>query len=482
MNDQAQQEEQYGVGRKQEVLDYFRSKGQLEKARELLKLFSAAKKSASLYPPNHEICINSFTDFMRAFKEYLAWREDFSLRIVGEEFFFEEKLMPRESVLYYQLIRELISRGIGGITILGSLTPGEFVDFLYLLNRGSEELAKKGGLRQLMEEKEITSIVLDEPGTWEEKTREIKERHSAREEYFDAVDVIRELADQVMSDRRLSVSKANRVVGVLLNRVGENRSAVLGLATIKSYDEYTSFHSINVLILSLALGSMLPLDRSALMILGTGALLHDLGKITIPQSLLNKSGPLTTQEWQTMQDHPARGADILTAQPGVHPLSVMIAYEHHARYDLKGYPKLTGKKRPGLFSRIVEVCDVFDAMTSSRPYQEARTTDQAMRVLVKDMGTVFDPLMVKVFIDMMGLFPVGTLVRLITGEVAVIYEPGETDPLWPRVKIIRDPEGGEVEPSIVDLVYLKDKVGETGEAILEAIHPAALGLDPQDYL
>ncbi|MDD5668290.1 MAG: HD domain-containing protein, partial [Actinomycetota bacterium] len=331
MNEQGREQPREGIGRKQEALDYFRSKGQLEKAREVLKLFSTAKKSASLYPPNHEICINSFTDFMRAFKEYLSWREEFSLRIVGEEFFFEEKLMPRESVLYYPLIKELVSKGIGGINILASLDAAEFVDFLYLLNRGSDELERYGGLRRLMEDKEIESIILDEPGTWEEKTREIKERHSAREEYFDAVDVIRELADQVLSDRRLSVSKANRVVGVMLNRVGENRSAVLGLATMKNYDEYTSFHSVNVLILSLALGSMLPLDRSALMILGTGALLHDLGKITIPQSVLKKSGPLTSQEWEMMKAHPVKGADILMAQPGVHLLSVMVAYEHHAQ-------------------------------------------------------------------------------------------------------------------------------------------------------
>jgi HD-GYP domain-containing protein (c-di-GMP phosphodiesterase class II) len=482
MNEEETRDAQDVASRKQEALDYFRSKGQLERARELLKFLTGAKKAASIYPPNHEICINSFTDFMRTFKDYLAWQEDFSLRIIGEEFFFEEKLMPRESVLYYPLIKELQAKGIGGIAIVGGLTPGEFVDFLYLLNLSSDELDGKGGLKHLMAEKEIVNITLDEPGTWEEKTREIKDRNSAREEYFDAVDVIRELADQVMSDRRLSVSKANRVVGVMLNRVGENRSAVLGLATIKSYDEYTSFHSVNVLILALALGSMLPLDRSALMILGTGALLHDLGKITIPQGILNKSGPLTTQEWEMMQDHPVKGADILLAQPGVHPLSVMVAYEHHARYDLTGYPKVNHKERIGLFSRIVEVCDVYDAMTSARPYQKARTPDQAMRVLVKDMSTVFDPLLVKVFIDMMGLFPVGTLVRLATGEVGVIYEPGESDTMWPRVKVIRDPEGGEVEPRIVDLVSLKAKIGETGQAILEAIHPELLGIDPQEYL
>ena len=471
-----------GRERKKKALDYFRSKSLLERAREVLKLFSAAKKAASIYPAHHEMCIKSFTDFMRNFEQYLAWQDEFSLRVVGEEFFFEERLMARESVLYYPLLKELQEKGVGGITIRGGLTANEFVDFIYLLNLNEEELRKKGGLRRLMEGKGAVHITLDEPGTWEERTREVKEHSSAREEYFEAVDVIRELADQVMSDRRLSVSKANRVVGAMLNRVGENRAAVLGLATIKSYDEYTSFHSVNVLILTLALGSMLPLDRSALMILGTGALLHDLGKVTIPQSILTKSGPLTTSEWGIMQEHPVRGADILLAQPGVHPLSVLISYEHHARYDLTGYPQITGKERIGLFSRVVEVVDVYDAMTSARPYQSARTPDQAMRVLVKDMGTVFDPLLVKVFVDMMGLFPVGTLVRLATGELGVVYEPSEVDALCPRVKIIRSPEGDEVEPRIVDLVYLKEKVGELGRAIVESVRPEKLGIDPQVYL
>jgi HD-GYP domain-containing protein (c-di-GMP phosphodiesterase class II) len=278
------------------------------------------------------------------------------------------------------------------------------------------------------------------------------------------------------------VSKANKVVGIMLNRVGENRAAVLGLASIKSYDEYTSFHSVNVLILSLALGSMLPLDRNALVILGTGALLHDLGKVTIPQNILNKTGPLTSPQWRMMKDHPVKGADILLAQPGVHPLSVTIAYEHHARYDLRGYPKINGKDCIGLFSRIVEIADVYDAMTTARPYQHARTPEQAIRVLVKDMGTVFDPLLVKVFIDMMGVFPVGTLVRLATGELGIVYEQNEGDVMSPKVKIIRGPDGGEVEPQLVDLVHLKEKIGDTGRTILESIPPELLGLDVMPYL
>jgi len=160
----------------------------------------------------------------------------------------------------------------------------------------------------------------------------------------------------------------------------------------------------------------------------------------------------------------------------------LIAYEHHARYDLKGYPKISGKDKISLFSRIVEIADVYDAMTTVRPYQNARTPDQAIRVLVKDMGTAFDPLLVKVFIDMMGLFPVGTLVRLATGELGIVYEQNEADLASPKVKVIRDPDGEEIEPSIIDLMLLKEKISETGSAVLESLDPQLLGLDIIPYL
>ncbi len=467
---------------KRESLQYFQFKNRLELVRNVLKSFSAAKKTLSLYPIDHEMCIQAIRDFNKVFSDYLARESQLSLRIIGDELFLEEKLLPRESVLYYALIQELKARDIGGIHLLAGLAPKEFTKFITLINLKPEELAAKGGLVSLMHESGMGHIIIDDAGTWEEKASEEKIRPSAREDYFDAVDVMRELADQVKTDRRLSVNKANRMVGAMVNRVGENRAAILGLASIKSYDEYTSFHSINVLILSLALGSMLPLDRNSLMILGTGALLHDLGKVTIPQPLLSKTGPLTSAEWKLMQEHPARGADILLAQPGMHPLSVLIAYEHHARYDLKGYPKISGKERIALFSRIVEVADVYDAMTTARPYQKARTPDQAVRVLVKDMGTTFDPLLVKVFVDMMGLFPVGSLVRLVSGELAIVYEQNEADLTLPKVKIIRDPAGEEIEPRVIDLMRFKDKISETGTAVLESFDPRALGLDIIPYL
>src|SRR4030042_3190176 len=181
---------------KQGSLQYFHSKNLLEKVRELLKSFSAAKKTMSIYPVNHEMCIRAVEDFRNNFDDYLMWKNSFSLRIVGDELFFEEKLLPRESVLFYSLIQELKSKEIGGINIIAGLTPLEFTDFISLINTKSEELAERGGLANLMQKAGIHNILIDEPGTWEEKATEEKLRPSAREDYFTAVDVIRKRAER----------------------------------------------------------------------------------------------------------------------------------------------------------------------------------------------------------------------------------------------------------------------------------------------
>ena len=454
----------------------------MERARELLSLFMGAKKNMSIYPPHHTVCVESIVAFFKGYRDYFQLADEFQLRVVGEELFFEEKLLARESVLYYGLVKDCKEREVGGISILRGLTPEELADFLYLLNLDPRELDKRDGLRNQLGRRGIVHITVADPGAYEEVKKEERKRASHREEYFNAVDAIREMAEEAVSGKRIKANKANKVVGSILNRVVENRSAILGLATIKSYDEYTSFHSVNVLILSLALGSMLPLDRQCMMILGTGALLHDIGKVVIPQSVITKQGPLSSSEWDLMRDHPVVGADILVNQPGLNPLSVVIAFEHHMRYDLKGYPEVSEKKELSLFSRIVEISDVYDAMTTDRPYQKAKDPQQAMRILAKDAGSAFDPLLVKVFIDMMGFYPVGTLVRTAAGETGIVYEQNEGDTSAPLVKIIRDASGEEVEPHVVDLTLLKEKVLETGRSVIEAVNSKEAGIDVSEYM
>lgn len=195
------------------------------------------------------------------------------------------------------------------------------------------------------------------------------------------------------------------------------------LAMIKKYDEYTYLHSLNVARLSIALGKRLGLDGSYLAELGWAALLHDIGKLHVPLEVLNKAQKFTANELAIMQSHPAEAlAAFARNQPitlqGLRRLSA--AFEHHQRFDLKGYPTVTRKLHLHPFSRIVAIADTFDAMTTDRIYQRRVLPDVALKIMSQGFGTIFDPTLLQAFVTAMGAYPVGSLVVLSDHSMAVV--------------------------------------------------------------
>jgi HD-GYP domain-containing protein (c-di-GMP phosphodiesterase class II) len=452
----------------------------LERELALLKRFYALWKAGMLYPGDHPMWRHACRQFLEAFTRLQGSRSgEFVLRIVGDEFYLEDTLLVRESILYYSLLQDLKKAGIGGVAVSPSVGPTDLAALVSAVREG-EVLRASEDPDAFLRERNIHGIRLEKPGEWKEERGRGGDRTRLTEEYRNAVAVMGEISRQVEEGRRIRVDKARRVVSSLLERIKENRTAVLGLTSLKSHDDYTCYHSINVLILSLSLGTLLSLDRPALVALGMGALLHDLGKITVPREILQKKGPLTEGEWSIIRSHPVKGADILLAQPGIHPLSVAVAMEHHAHYDMGGYPKIRGKERPSLFSRIVEMADVYDAMTTTRPYQRARTPEQALRILLKDSGFVFDPALAPMFVAMMGIYPAGTLVRLSDGRWGVVSEGAVVEPRYPVVKVIADENGPLTRPFLLDLGG--DVARERGLEVAEVLLPEEAGVDLEGFL
>lgn len=500
-------------------------KSEIEMAGSCIGNLSAAKKSMSIYPIGHPECESAIDKLIDSVKLYSQTFGDLHIKIIGEEFFLFDKILPRESVVLHSLLHAMDEREIGGVFIRGMPERNNYIKLINMLNFDPKEVAemvKADGASSIS----IGSITLERKGLWEEaeasrakedeakRTKEeeqkkeeekrenvgkiekegktdIKDEESKddseriedpkkeptapREAYFMAVDFVKEFMDEAVQAKRFRIGRAQKAILPLVNSVIENRSALLGLATLKSYDEYTSYHSVNVMILSLSIGAAIGLDREALMIVGLGALLHDIGKVTIPARVIQKSGPLTEEEWEAMRRHPAEGADILLSQPGIHPLSVLISYEHHVRYDMQGYPRIDSKQTQTFFSRMVEVADVYDAMTTHRPYQQARDPNQAIKILVNDSGKVFDPLMIKVFVAMMGIYPIGTLVNLSDGTMGLVIEQDNMKPLRPVVKILKDPDGKDIKPTIINMAD-PDSKGK-GLEIVESINPQEASID-----
>jgi HD-GYP domain-containing protein (c-di-GMP phosphodiesterase class II) len=214
------------------------------------------------------------------------------------------------------------------------------------------------------------------------------------------------------------------------------------LEKIRKHDEYTYLHSMNVTRLSVTLGRRMGFSEEMIEDLGWAALLHDLGKTAVPLSVLNKATKFVGNELAVMQSHPVEGQSVM-AKNQMLTLDRLRrfsgSFEHHQRYDLKGYPKVHKKMNLDPYSRIIAICDTFDAMTTDRVYQKRILSDVALRIMAQGFGTIFDPVCLQAFITGMGAFPVGTLVKLSNHELALVYAYSYKSQIdRPQIVMIKD--------------------------------------------
>jgi HD-GYP domain-containing protein (c-di-GMP phosphodiesterase class II) len=273
----------------------------------------------------------------------------------------------------------------------------------------------------------------------------------------------------------------------IYNHIVEDEGFIYGLTNIKNHDEYTLNHSVNVCLLATSLGRRLGLSRTELVDLGIAAFFHDLGKTETPLEILNKPGRLTDVERGIMEKHPFHGAEKLALLKEFRRLplrAIHVALEHHIKEDLSGYPRYFKKDDVNLFSKIVKVVDVFDAITTKRVY---RTKDfaraEALSLMLEQSGTEFNPVILKAFVNMMGVFPIGTLVALTTGEFGIVHDvnPDSKLVLRPSVKLITDVQGNKIDGEIADLAEKDAETGRYRRTIATSLDPSKYGIEVADY-
>lgn len=292
--------------------------------------------------------------------------------------------------------------------------------------------------------------------------------------------------DQVLSDVQLGRPIDTKACQALVKRNLEsmlrNESAMLWLARLKSQDLYTSLHCLSVSILAMGFGTHLGLPDEKIELLGLAGLLHDVGKMKIDPAILNKPGKLTQEEFEHIKLHPRFGYEALCSQDDIPPAAVQAAHGHHERLDGRGYPQgLDGYQIP-FITRVVTIVDAFDAITSHRAYDDARPIQTAYDVLRSGADKQFDGALVQEFIRWLGVFPVGTLVELHTGEVALVLEKHPQLHLRPKVVVLRDANKAPCEPRYLDLSQLTVDVEGAPYRISLGISDGSYGLyiaDPQ---
>jgi len=268
----------------------------------------------------------------------------------------------------------------------------------------------------------------------------------------------------------------------MVESVLRNPDALICFAQLKRKDEYTAMHSLRVSVLSLVFGRQLGMKAEELQILGVGALLHDLGKMKVPSEILNKSDSLTSDELSIVKMHVPWGIEILEKASQVPAGTLEIVRRHHERYDGSGYMDGLKGDTIGTLGMSVGIIDHYDAVTSDRAYRTGISAHAAMKKMYEWRGTLFDPTLIEKFIQCMGIYPIGSIVEMNSGEIGVVAGLNRTQRLKPRVVLVqRADKTPHPQMPLISLANRRTPDGRFYE-VERVVEPAACGIDASCYL
>ena len=320
-----------------------------------------------------------------------------------------------------------------------------------------------------------------EPAPVPQIARFEEELPAARQIYHAAKTIVQNAMHDTRLGRAINMDEVNRVVSDMTDSVLRNPDALTSLSRLKQFDEYTFFHSVNTSILAMSLGRHLEFDRNALHQIGVGTLLHDIGKTKVPPEILNKPGRFEPHEMEIMKQHVLRGVEFLSTTTGLGDSYLRPALEHHERVDGTGYPHRRMRSDLSQFGLMAAVVDIYDAITSDRCYHKGRAAHEALQFLYRlALEGHLDTTLVQQFIHVVGIYPVGSVVELNTGETGIVKQIHHHVPLAPVVLLVKTAGNSLLSnPREVDLVAQIETPHRQITAILD---PKQAGIDPTDYL
>jgi putative nucleotidyltransferase with HDIG domain len=443
-------------------------------AEEIVRRLAAALRGAQLYAPTHPLVTRNATALSDTLTLAHASTSSLTIGIVGEELVVGETPVPRAAETMGELMRRLQQAGIERIVIDRGVGQEELALLVQTVAHAdgsagqAAALAKLPHIRvgRLQVEQRVDSSVGDVA--------------TFRRLYEDAVAVSERLWESAGVEGKPDADAARGMVDSLAQAVAQNRTALLALTALKNYDNYTFTHMVNVSILTMGQARGLGVDGSLLREFGLAALMHDIGKVKTPTEILNKPEKLTDREFDILRRHTVDGAEILRKTPEMPALAPVVAFEHHLRSDGSGYPLGVVRPQLNLGTMLCGIADVYDAMRSQRIYQEAFPTDRILAVLQRNDGKQFDQHLVRRFSQLVGIYPAGNLVRLDSGEVAVVIKTYAPDPYRPRVKVLLARDRTPLErPYEVNLWEAPEGQPQAVQAPLD---PAEYGIDPLTHL
>lgn len=438
-------------------------------------LLTASIKSVMFYPQAHPAVRQPLQELAGILEEMLQEKAELHLGVVEGVFFMESHLFVTPNAAVAELSERFTKKGIDALTIYAGVSPDDLFLFTSLLARRdttaellSDDLEKKGvrtirlGIDYL-----VYGDTADDAGSAPSRT------------YFEAINAVRYTMQEVENGRIPSSYQINAVVGNMVSMTMKDHTTLLGLAMIKDYDNYTFNHSVNVGILSLALGAFLGMTQEVLRDTNTAGLLHDIGKTGIDKNILNKPGKLSAEEYEQMKKHAEKGAEIVNKMKDIDNRVAEAVLGHHIKYNRSGYPEWAREMTFSRITDIVAVADCYDAITTVRTYSMPILPKAAIDTMHRLEGTALNGELVGKFEEMMGRYPVGTLVRLDTNEIALVVRPHPMESRAPAIKVIIDAQGAVLEkPQLMSLIA---KDGTRQKAIVATVDPILKNVDIAGY-
>lgn len=429
--------------------------------RPVLTQLRATVQHLSRYPASDVASQMLFGSLERSLRRLLAnVGADVRFSLVGPALYFGDEWMPHESLEFADLGKQIVSRGVESISISPAVSKFEIIVLAQFLAGVSSEPPATDKIR------------INERRAAIDRDEDPFQGRELRPVYQRAMEVLREALSAARAGDVIDMLRVRETVDRLLTASGGRPTATALLATMRNPTEYFYHHSVNTTLLAIEMGRAAGLRMADLRVLGIGALLHDLGKGLVVPEAIDDPGRLGPEQWEKLRGYPARSAQVILegATPGTEAAAV-IALEHAVRHDLSGYPEMPEGHPQHPVAALLAVVDVYDAVTSRRPYRRAETNGNALRILLEGSGTQFSPEMVRLFVERFGTVPPGSCFRLAGGEVLVAA--GATDDgAGVRGLVVEDADGNVMAEPVSSVVAFADIQGEL--SIIESrVRPTA---------
>ncbi len=444
---------------------------------ELLRRFASGVRAAQLYAPDHPLVGRNIDGLLAVLKLLHANQPSIAIGIVSGELVVADTPMAKASLGMAELIRRLTDNRIERVAFERGVNEQEVRPFVLALAAlaGKTDVHGTGWNYQHIRVGRLNAEDRRSDGIGSDMA-------AIRQLYTNAVSVAQVAWESAEAEGEPDLPAALQAIEGLADAVTHNRTALVALTAMRNYDNYTFTHMVNVSILAMGQARALGIEGRLLREFGLSALMHDIGKVRTPKEILNKPDKLTDDEFAIMRRHTVDGAEILRRTPEMPILAPVVAFEHHLRQDGTGYPASAKRAGLNLATMICGIADVYDAMRSQRAYQKAFPTDRILAVLKRNDGTQFDQHLVRRFVQLLGIYPPGNLVRLSTGEIAVVTQVHAPDPHRPRVRVLFAADGRRLDLPQDRSLWESVRPDGTLEAIISPVDPADYGIDPLNYI